>query len=637
MGVERSSGGSSGRFQLCLTVIVTSICTSGLVAGLLVWQLTPRPVNLSPGSPVNIPQSPSPTSSSSCVADDGGGGLDPRCQGSDPLEEPGPSSSKLGRFKHAAVAVDSPYCARVAKNILAEEGTAVDSAVAALFCNGVVQSQSMGLGGGFVMTIYLNNGTRYALMARETAPAGATRDMYKGDPRASKYGPKASGIPGEVAGYWEAKQRFGNPSISWRKLIEPSIKLCKEGIPVFGAKARSMKKKSEAIKKDPGLRGVFLNPKTGEVWEEGDTYPHPALGRTLERIANSAQDFYTGETARLLLEDLAGTDAIITKDDLANYKVAWEDPVSAEVPGSGYTILSSPPPAGGAVTAAILAIAGRYNPTPPDRLRTKTWQRFVEACKFGFARRTLMGDWNYAPIRDSVQELVANLTSSSWLDSIVAQIDDFSTSQDAATYGAEFYSDVEDHGTSHMSILSPAGDAVSATSTVNTLFGSLFMSPQTGVILNNQMDDFASPNITNAFGIPPSASNLIVAGKRPVSSMSPSIVLDTQGRVVAIAGASGGTRIITATAQVLYRMLYLGEDAKQAVDARRVHHQLYPMVLNYEQGVTRWIVKGLQAIGHKVKQVPSARSTIQAILVDQKDGTITANADFRKGGDVDGI
>ena len=237
---------------------------------------------------------------------------------------------------------------------------------------------------------------------------------------------------------------------------------------------------------------------------------------------------------------------------------------------------------------------------------------------------------------ESVRKVVNSIISEEWWTLTKQKIDDYSTNTDPKWYGADFYN-VEDAGTSHMSILAPNGDAVSVTSTINLLYGSKYMSPSTGIILNNQMDDFSYPDIVNAFGYPPSEANMVAPGKRPVSSMSPSIIVDDDNRVVAIVGASGGSKIITSVAQVIYRLIYMKQTVKEAVDARRLHHQLVPMQINYEEGVTKWMVDGLKAIGHSMTRFSFGGSIVQAILVDKNTGTITANADFRKRGTVDGF
>lgn len=323
--------------------------------------------------------------------------------------------------------------------------------------------------------------------------------------------------------------------------------------------------------------------------------------------------------------------------DLENYQVSWETPVTADLPNTdGLKLATSPPPGSGAVLAAILGITGGYNTEPSDRRKPLTWHRFIEACKFSYAKRTFLGDWNYQPVEEEVQQAVTNLTSSSWQSWVRSRISENTTHHDLEFYGARFLN-VEDGGTSHTSIISPSGDAVAVTSTINLHYGCKFMSPSTGIILNNQMDDFSYPSFINHFGVPPSENNFAFPGKRPVSSMSPTVVYDRDNRVVAVVGASGGTKIITAVAQVIYQMLYLGKGVKEAVDSPRFHSQLIPDEVKYEVGTTRWLANGLKQFGHKLVRFPAGGATVQAILVDRETGNIMANADYRKKGTVDGI
>ena len=280
---------------------------------------------------------------------------------------------------------------------------------------------------------------------------------------------------------------------------------------------------------DPGLRSVFVNPRTGLLWEEGDVYTFPALGRTLRAIAlHGAREFYEGETAVRLVRDIQAAGGIITMEDLAGYRVRWEDPVEHRLHNLGYTLLSSPPPGSGAILASILGVMDAYQPTPRDKHRPLTWHRyednraladnfpssprFIEACKFGYAGRTEMGDWHSPDIREMMIEMIKNLTSQAWVDHIKSRIDDTRTYLEPEHYGAR-ETLTEDHGTAHHSFLSPDGDAVSVTASVNLILGCKFMSPSTGVIMNNQMDDFASPNITSAYDVPPARHNFISPGK----------------------------------------------------------------------------------------------------------------------------
>lgn len=557
----------------------------------------------------------------------------------DPQVDPEPSESEMGVFEYAAVSVDSIPCAKVGKDVMLRGGNSFDSAIATMYCNSVINSQSMGLGGGFIMTIYLANGTSMALIARETAPAAATKDMFHGNANLSHYGPLASGVPGFVMGTWELKQRLGNPAITWESLLQPAIDFCFNGITVNFHAYHMMHQERERVKADPGLSSVFVNPRTGDIWNEGDVYTYKSLGESIQAIAkNGPGVLYDGPLGEKLVADVQKAGGIITMDDMRSYKVQWEETVSYKLKNSGYTLISSPPPGSGVITNSIVALMDLYEPVPMDKHRPLLWHRFVEACKFAFAKRTEMGDWTIPEIRQQVKDVVANLSSHDWVKTIKSKINDFQTNQDPEFYGAKTTFE-EDHGTCHHCFLSPEGDAVSVTASVNLIWGCKFMSPSTGLIMNNQMDDFASPNITSAYNVPPSPNNFIAPGKRPMSSMSTTIVVDDQGRVVAVTGASGGTKIISATAQVLMNAFYLGKNVKEAVDSRRLHHQLFPMNLNYEDGTTTWLIDALKGYGHNMtySKYRVGGAAVQAIIVDPSTGSITANADFRKKGAVDGF
>lgn len=557
----------------------------------------------------------------------------------DPQVDPPPSESRKGNFQYAAVSVDSIPCAKVGKDVMMRGGNSMDSAVATMFCNSVVNSQSMGLGGGFIMTIYLANGTSLALIARETAPAAAFKDMFHGNSDLSHYGPLASGIPGFIMGNWELKQRFGNPSITWESLLQPAYDMCYNGIKLNNHAFHMLHQERERVMKDAGLAAVFVNPKTGDIYQEGDVYTYNSLGDTIKAIAEEGPGiFYNGYIGENLVKDVQAAGGIITMDDLRGYKVQWEETVSYKLVNKGLTLISSPPPGSGVITNSIVGVMDLYNPDPLDKHRPLYFHRLVEATKFAFAKRTDMGDWTRPEIREHVKEIVANLSSPVWSQNIKEKINDFETSQDPAFYGAKTVFE-EDHGTCHHCFLSPEGDAVSVTASVNLIWGCKFMSPSTGIIMNNQMDDFASPNITSAYDVPPAPNNFIAAGKRPMSSMSTTIVVDEQGRVVGVLGASGGTKIISAVAQVLLDVYYLNKDVKQAVDGRRLHHQLFPMNLFYEDGTTTWEIDALRGYGHNMtySKYRVGGAAVQAIVVDKETGSITANADFRKRGEVDGF
>lgn len=547
--------------------------------------------------------------------------------------------SILGNFSKSAVAVDGEPCAKIAKDVLLEGGTAVDAAIAGMFCNGVYNSQSMGLGGGFMMTIYhAVNKTVATLDARESAPAASTPNMFKGDPKASQHGPKSVAVPGEIAGYWTAKDRYGNPNITWSRLVGPTVKMCREGITVSWTHQTTLYWYTFT---NPKMKEVFHNPETGKPWVEGDVYTRPDYAQTLEQLADAGDrgerdlGFYLGPIGKDLLTDLQDLGGIMTEQDLFSYQAHWVEPSQVHLSSIGMTFYSIPPPGSGAIMAYILNILDNYNIQPEDDAPL-LYHRIIEAFKWAFALRTELGDpLGDEEIRDYVNSLVSNLTSDEWAVEKYRKISDSFTINNASHYGAVYYTP-ENHGTAHISILAPNGDAVSATSTINLYFGSLLMSKKTGIIYNDEMDDFSAPNITNYFGVPPSPNNFIKGGKRPLSSMSPSIIVGDDGNVKLVIGAAGGTKITTATALAIIRNLWLKKDLKESIDTRRIHHQLAPMQVSYEPDTDLEVLKGLEERGHKIEKIDKFGSVVVAVEKGE-DGRVYANADFRKAGGVDGF
>ncbi|KPJ08565.1 Gamma-glutamyltranspeptidase 1 [Papilio machaon] len=441
------------------------------------------------------------------------------------------------------------------KQILVSNGSAVDAAIAAMFCNGLYNQQSMGLGGGFFMTVYIKEeGRAYTVIARETAPAAATANMFHGNYDKAKKGPLSLGIPGELRGLWAAYKRWGK--LPWESLLAPTLALCENGY-VMSKVLFDGLESAPYVKNDPNLRAKIT-------------------------------------------------------DSLA-------------VPLSNGDVLHvPPPPSSGVILVNILNILSGYNFTHNSINTTEdkilTYHRIIEAFKYAYATRTKLGDVDFLDLRD----LIKNVTTPSYGAEIRARINDSSTSNDTAVYGATEYNQ-PDAGTAHISIIANNGDAVSVTSSVNYYFGAGFTTLNTGIVMNNVMDDFSLPGFTNYFGLKPSPANFIAPGKRPMSSMSPSIIVDKGGNAKLVIGASGGTKITTAVALVAMRKLWFGQTIKQAVDEARLHHQIFPQD----------IIKGLRAKGHGMERYPGRGSIICAMYRNRTG--IYANADFRKGGDVAGI
>ncbi|XP_066268911.1 glutathione hydrolase 1 proenzyme-like [Branchiostoma lanceolatum] len=550
----------------------------------------------------------------------------------DPCEPASPPVRSEGPYRNAAVAADSGRCSEIGSNILRKGGSAVDAAIATLLCNGLMNAHSMGVGGGFIMTVY--NATTYTadvIIARETAPAEASKDMF--EDTSSTTGGLAVAVPGEIRGYWEARQRYGK--LPWRDLFQPAIEMAEEGFCIGSAMAAALEDTTvmdEIQNPDSYMCDVFCD-ENNNILGENQIMKRPKLAETLRAIADEgAETFYTGKIAKSLVKDIQDAGGIITLQDLRDYRVNVTSAldISLDGPGGTLTVLSPPPPASGAVLSLILNIMNGYGLKPSsvedDDSQILTYHRIVEAFKFAYAKRTELGDPNFV----DVDELVTNMTSRAYAESLRQKINDTRT-YNYMYYGPS-YASPPDGGTSHLSVMAPNGDAVAVTSTVNTYFGAKRRSPSTGILLNNEMDDFSSPNLTNAFGVLPSPANFIEPGKRPLSSMTPCIILDSNGDVRMVVGASGGSKITTATAYVTMQHLWLGlDDIGAAVEKPRLHHQLRPQHIDVEElrpFTPGEVLQGLREKGHRIKEAVSA--IVQAIAKIGDD--ITAHSDSLKGG-----
>ncbi|XP_022086375.1 gamma-glutamyltranspeptidase 1-like [Acanthaster planci] len=377
-------------------------------------------------------------------------------------------------------------------------------------------------------------------------------------------------------------------------------------------------------------REIFLNSE-GEILKEGDTLVDIKLAETYKKLAEGGENaFYKGDLADDIVADIADRGGIITKADLENYQVRRKEPLMFEL--DGMKVYSPPPPGSGAVYALIMNILQGYGIGPDSIATTEaeilTTHRMVEAFKFAYAGRSFLGDEDYV----DVKEVVANMTSQSYADSLRAAIDD-NMSHDPSYYTA--YYNQPDGGTSHLSVVDTYGNAVAATSTINLYFGSKVRGNRTGILFNDLMDDFSKPGEPNAFGVPPSVSNFIRPGKRPMSSMTPTIVLDHEGKVKLVVGASGGTRITTGVAQVSVDALWYGDSIKDAIQRRRFHHQLVPNNVTYEAGFNQDVIDGLRAKGHYPYE--STRGCVVQGIMRDAHGFWRAYSDDRKGGYPAGI
>ncbi|KAL7742787.1 hypothetical protein ACLKA6_019599 [Drosophila palustris] len=521
-----------------------------------------------------------------------------------------------------AVASNGVGCAEIGGQMLDIGGSAADAAIATMLCEGVVLPHSLGVGGGFVATIYTKeSGIVESLIARETAPAAATRDMLLNHDHIT--GAISAAIPSEIYGYWRLHEKYGK--LPWHTLFEPTIELCRRGILVSRYLAGVLANNEERIRQEISMSEIFINPATQTVYQEGEIMYRRVLADSLDIIAKEGPEviYRGGRIGRMLVEDIQEMGGIITEQDLQDYDVRWEEPL-VSVFANGYNLYTTPLPTSGAVLIFILNVMKPLYSSDYNRY----WHRLIETFKHAYGHRTNLGDIHFEP---SIGETYANLVDPDFAAEMRKLILDDVTFTDMSYYGANF-SNVEDHGTAHISVIAPNGDAVSVTSTINGHLGAKVRSRQTGFILNDEMDDFSTPGKINAYGIPASPANYIKPGKRPMSSTCPSIVLDNDGNVQLVVGGAGGSRITTSVAQTILRYVVLHDSIENAVNKGRLHHQLAPMHIDVEPDVPRHTVEYLKKIGHTLNYLPVHKAFSAVTAIGNIEGVPQPVCDYRRVG-----
>ncbi|CEQ40121.1 SPOSA6832_01714 [Sporobolomyces salmonicolor] len=590
----------------------------------------------------------------------GGGGGDGK-KGDTPdfteLPKPKPGGrnpSYLVSGWEGAVATEEGRCSQIGVDVLRENGTAVDAALAAALCIGVLNSFSSGIGGGGFMVIRPPSVSSLsptcahpiAIDFRETAPTGSTPDMFtadapghKGDSnwdaaRASKIGGLAVGVPGEIRGFEAAYKACGG-GVSWERIFAPSVELARE-FKVGKELHRRLNARwtgtdqgptiSEWMKDEEDWRDMFMKDGGREFLQEGDIVRREAYANTLEIIAKTGADaFYLqgSPIADNLVKTIRRAGGILTAEDLASYRPIVRR--AAEETYRGRKYYTGHYPSGGPIITHLLNVLDGFQEYADEGRTGRGQHRFLEALKFAFAARTQVGDPRFV---DNAAKL-AEIPTREYAAAVRANITD--ETHPLAYYHPRF--DVQtDHGTTHLSVIDRHGGAVALTSTVNLLFGSRVMDKETGVILNDEMDDFATPGLPDAFGLRPSPFNYPSPGKRPLSSTAPLIMDHRSGETWLAIGGSGGSRIFGSVAQVLLNLDW-GYDVDNAVQQPRVHHQLLPDFVTVESGYRDDLLDELRSRGHNLTlfDINVGIAEVQAVLRD-RDGKFFASSDSRKNG-----
>ncbi|MBW4689030.1 MAG: gamma-glutamyltransferase [Komarekiella atlantica HA4396-MV6] len=530
------------------------------------------------------------------------------------------------RTKKGMVVSAHPLASEAGISMLRRGGNAVDAAVATTFAISVVEPFSAGIGGGgFLLMHSEKTGEMKALDFRERAPLKATRNMYldaqgKVRPNASVNGYLAVATPGTVAGLYEVHRRYGK--LSWQEAVKPAIALAKDGFvlspQVTWRSIPEYKNRKQAILDNPAAREIFI--RNGELYQPGEKLVQRDLGRTLATIAQNPQSFYTGNIAQAIASDMAKNGGLITLADLKAYKPIWRTPVCGNFRKA--KICSMPPPSSGGIhLLQILNIIGDTD------LKSLGWHHpdalhlMVEAMKIAYSDRSqYLGDPDFVKV--PVQELLSPAYAKKRRQEINIKLARPSTEIKPGLNTIPNSKSSESTQTSHLTVVDEQRNAVSLTFTINLGFGAGVVTPKTGIVLNNEMDDFAAaPGVPNAFGLIGNDANSIAPRKTPLSSMTPTIVTEN-GRLRMAVGTPGGSTIITQVLQVILNVLEYNMDVGAAISVPRIHHQWLPDELRSESwSLDALTLQDLRRRGHNIKETtPWGNVNAIAVTTDGIEG-----------------
>lgn len=525
--------------------------------------------------------------------------------------------------QHGMVVSSQHLASQVGNDILQKGGNAIDAAVAVGYAQAVVNACCGNIGGGGFMTIHLADGTNTFINFRETAPSSASKNMYLDKDGnlikdASLYGYLASGVPGTVKGLNSALEKYG--TLSRQDVMAPAIKLAREGYILTRADTDVLETTTEHFKQDPESAKIFLKP-DGTPWQPGDRLIQTDLANTLELIASQGSDaFYQGEIPKKVEEASKQHNGLLTQEDFANFTITETKPITCTY--RGYEFISAPPPSSGGVTICqTLNILEGYDLKSMGFNSAEYVHTLTEAMRHAYMdRNTFLGDPQF--IKNPTEKLL----NKAYATEIRQQI-----KPNEATPSENVQPGIAPHEspeTTHYSVIDKNGNAVSTTYTINGRFGAVVIAPGTGFFLNNEMDDFTTKvGEKNLYGLVQGERNSIAPLKRPLSSMSPTIVTK-EGKPFLILGSPGGSRIISITLQTALNIIEFGMPPQEAVNSPRIHHQWLPDEVYYEQrGLSKDTLEKLSAMGYKmVEQTPWGAAELIMVGLPGEEGVIPASS-----------